>query len=872
MTRRRNPRRAEEQDLEARAMPRMPAGFDPLVAGKPRWSAIMPSFKAPAGSLPAFISTTAGEAVLGLWLELHPMITQTGRVDVTEAAARRFGLKPVKGFDLLCPILAVADGEPFHYLPDAAARWKDGSPVLAEAGMLEHKTTIQSRAAFAAARDLLATDNGHFFVLLEDSISRGWYRRALALHLWRFAYFAPLVLLDEITSAWEETHTPRALISRFKRRSSPQNVLHAVMKAAGDALAAGRLKVDLRRTEVDLDTPLRVLPRGATLILPPPLLDDVPADAAEPSDIDPDPTAAYIRPDALPIELAAQLVQRKADMQAMEEGRLNVAEVALRWGVGVRRVQQIKQRYDRLGDPALLPYLTTPSRRGLSTLDPRIKRFVKRRLMGDPRRTALDLVQDPELAKLCDTHGLRLPTRRRVARYMQGELSTQVTLPGRTRRSRSLPVHEKVTGFTANYRRPGFIVEADEAIGNLAAQLVAGTPLTDRIHEMRLNDVATKAPLSLVVSPRTVDAGDLRRVLYRAARPKDALVAAAGCEKDWPVRVWPMVLRLDNAWIGLTHMHVRVLPELGVMLEYAPARRPQAKSTAESAIGRDQTIHEDRQPNTTKGDVLRRGALRPEEEAARRAITPAQIESDLVRLTVDVVFHGFDKQARMRRSVAWSQAVEQYGVRTWEGGDDQLVQRLQHPIGNVTYHSAGVRYNGRDYVNKWAGDADDDPRRQLPYPVPSKKAMSRGQQGLAWIDQDDVRTIDIFDPATAEYRGALVTNYVSLRKGRAVSESELQFERLLTAPDQVEADREGQAARDDMRRKNESLPPKRVARAIAQVTHKVERRREAVGLGTSQAVPRPKPTPTGKRRRSGPKTLTARPGQYAPPSVEVSEE
>lgn len=861
-------------DLEARSLPRIPAGFDPLIAGKPRWSAVIPSLKAPSGSLPAFISTTALEAILALWLELHPLIIETGRVDLSDGAARRYGLQPVTGFEVRYPILAVSDGKPFYYLPDAAARWADGTPagapVLAEAGLLERKTTPESRDAFDAARRLLGTEHGHFFVLLEDTIRRGWYRTALALHLWRFACFAPAELVEDITSAWQEERTPRELVTRYRDRSTHQKVLHAVMKAAGDALAAGRLKVDLRRTDVHLDTPLRVLPPGAPLILPPHVPNDVPPDTPEP--VASDDGAGYIKPEGLATELAAHLEQRKADVEAILEGRASTAEVADRWGQGQRWVQMVTRHYREVGDPALIRYFSAKSREGVSTLDPRIKNWIKRRLTRDPRRIALDLVQDQDLRELCETKGLAVPSRRRVQRYMDGELSWEMTLPGKTSKSRSLPVHEKVTGFTAVYQRPGFILEGDEAIGNLTFALAPGTTLTDRIHEFRLNDVATKVPVSLVTSPRVVDAGDLRRALLRAARPKEGLLDAAGSEMDWPVEVWGMVLRLDNAWLGMARMFLRVLPNLGVMLEYTPAKRPQAKSTAESAIGRDQVVHENRQPNTTKGDVLRRGTSQPEEEAARKWITPEQIEADLMQQTVGV-FHGFDKQAGMRRSVAWSQAVAKYGVRTWEGDPGELVRHLQHPIGEVTYHAYGVHYRGRTYVNTWAGDPDRDPRRDLPYPVPAGKALRPGQHGFAWIDEDDIRTMDIFDLRTGAYRGALVTNKDSLTRGRPVSESTLQFEKELQSAERRQAESEGQADLERRRLKNQRLPAKRVARAIAQIEHKVQRRAEALGVVGAQ--PRPPPASVGPVRDSeppSPRRLTARPGDYAHPYVEVKED
>jgi hypothetical protein len=96
-------------------------------------------------------------------------------------------------------------------------------------------------------------------VLLDGDISRRWQMRAMTLHLWRFSYFGPVGLLKDIDASWRSKRTPRSLIREFASRSTPANVQHAVMKVAGDALAAGRLDVDLNQVDFDLDTTVRLL-------------------------------------------------------------------------------------------------------------------------------------------------------------------------------------------------------------------------------------------------------------------------------------------------------------------------------------------------------------------------------------------------------------------------------------------------------------------------------------------------------------------------------------------------------------------------------------------------------------------------------------
>lgn len=246
------------ETLGEMGFPPRPLGFDPLIAGKPRTSGLLPTFKQPPGSLAAFIYTSAIERALALWHELQPACRVYGRVDVSEAGARRLGLRPVPGFELCHPIQYRYDGKIHFYLPDIGSVWDD-RPSLAEAGRPEGKSGEESRACFGAAREYLATLGGRFFILLDGDLTRRWQMRAMWLHLWRFAYYGKDGLLADVDAAWRAKRTPRSLTEQFRGRDRPANVQAAVMKVAGDALAAGRLDIDLNRADFDFDTTVRLL-------------------------------------------------------------------------------------------------------------------------------------------------------------------------------------------------------------------------------------------------------------------------------------------------------------------------------------------------------------------------------------------------------------------------------------------------------------------------------------------------------------------------------------------------------------------------------------------------------------------------------------
>ena len=848
-------------DAACRALP-PPVGFDPIAAGKYRWSGVLPSFKAPRDAPPCYIFTSALEAHLGLWLELHPLIKEYGRIDVHERAAERLGLRPVRGMALCHPVQHVGPGGPGWGLGDAGAVWSDGSLVWLQAGIAEYKTSDEARAALDAQRAYMAALQGRFFLYLKGDLTRRWFIRALWLHLWRFAYYGPQALLGEVELAWATPRSARSIIKKFAGRARADLVQHAVLKAAGDAYAEGRLTVDLTRVDFDLDTVVRVRRVGEPVAVPKPLRTEVPAaidadgdDEASPMD---DQAPGYRHPELVDPDQDPGYWDRLAAMAAIDRGA-SAASQAKGLGLTPRRVQMLRKAYTDPdpkvgGDQALRRKVRTGIVR--SNFPARVREAATRLLLKDPHLTPLEVATSKELRDAL--RSAHLPGEPRIERvkHLMAALAEADPRIGPRPATRAILTEAAASGYTAIYDlRPGFLCEYDEEITNLAVQLVPGTPDTDRTRRLKLEDIGTKSPLSLVCSTRTTDQGDLRRMLLRAARPKDALVAAAGCKHAWPIVVWPMVLRGDNAWANSAHMLLRALPPLGVYLEWAPAKRPEKKGTIESGIGADQKIHEDQQPNATKGNPRVRGTAQPERFAAEHGIRLPEVEADFIRLAVDGELWGWHKRDRRRPIDAWQAGARKYGVRVFGGDMGELVRVLKRPIGSRKVTSHGISYLGDDYVTLWGGDADDDPRNELPHRAPRRRFMRRGTTVECWIDDDDVRTMDIYNRETAAFLGVAVCNRIGLRYRRPVSAFEKALEEEAQAPIRARGTASRQLAARHLRRRNQDRPRKRVARQAARIEERIARHRETVGA----------PAPSRKGASKGPAT------RVAPAPVPVSE-
>jgi hypothetical protein len=850
------------------SLPRLPVGFDPLVAGRPRRSGLLPSFKAPPGGSRSYIFTSSLEWQLGLWLELHPRVVEYGRVDVHEDAARIRRIRTVAGFELRCPVRFESNGVGGYVLPDAGARFVDGSPGLFEAGVFERKSTDEARAALAAARAAMAAENGVFGLLLAGGLNRRWFVRGLWLHMWRFAYYGSEELLADIEAAWLTAHTPRQLIAEFAHRDREAIVTHAVMKTAGDALAAGRLRYDPNRADFDLDTITALRGPDESSVVPEPL-PVAPPDhwlGVGPESEEEAGPPIWLNPEHLDADRAAVLLPRRAAMERIKAGE-PAAQFAEFFGVSHRRVQQIHANWLLIGDTALLPWASADHRG--SRLPDDVKRAVRRALSRAPGSTGTDIARDPAVEAACILSLGRVPRADRFSRYLDELRRDDPRFRARPS-GRGRVTDANAAGFTAIYgNRPGFIVEYDGEKTNLLAQILPGLPDTERVQRLKAKDVATSCPVGETYSLDTPDQGEQRRLLLRVSRPKDGFVARAESANDWPLHCWPMVWAGDNAWINEAGMFLTQLPELGVCVVFEPAKRPESKGTIESGIGKDQKLHQDRQPNSTGRAPGLTDGRRPARYAAEHGIGLPDVEADGFRQTIDGDLWGPNKRLRCRPIDLWQAGARKYPVRTWEGPDSELVRRLRRPLGTRTMSGGRVSHNNRDYVMRWTGDADDDPRNELPYPVRRKARGIDGQVLQCTIDDDDVRTLDAYDPET----GVSVTLVCNrLREyGRPVSEFELGLEQLSDADLMAEAKDSRETAAAATLRKNRNRPRKRVAKSIVRQRGILARAHETRGTEAPTKARRPPrrttEAPADRDQTTAYPTFHPRPGNYASPTI-----
>jgi hypothetical protein len=531
------------------------------------------------------------------------------------------------------------------------------------------------------------------------------------------------------------------------------------------------------------------------------------------------------------------------------------------------RVGQLYQDHLDHGRDALVRYGTRDLHG--SNLHPEIKRLARSKLKGVPTMTARDLADDANMAAVCDLILGAQPSVRRFKTLIDDLAVTDPAI-GRPPTSRGRATDAQAAGYTAFWNRPGYI-EYDEETTNLAAQLVPGLPFTRRSHALHGRDIASKVPVGHVVSTQHMDQNDLRLLYLRILRPKDHLVARARTKNPWPIAILPFGVLGDNAWINYATMFLLTLPEMGVLVEFAPAKRPERKAVVESGIGQVQKIHEDRQPNSTKRDPRLRGNAEPEKFAAAHGITGRDIEDDFTRILVDAVAWGWDKRARVRPMRKWEALVERFGVRTYEGDPGDLVRRFKRPLKPKKVGQHGVTLGVYDYVARWGGDRDLDPRNELPYPSPRAGFMPRGSTVVPWVDDDDVRMIDVRNLA-GQSLGTAVCNVLGAEYGRPVSRFELEVRTELERDEKARGTESRDEATTAVRQTNQHLSSKVVAKKLAHVDHIVKRQAENSGLTVKPASRTRKPKaaapPAGRDPLAMP-TFTKRDGSYREPVVRL---
>jgi hypothetical protein len=571
---------------------------------------------------------------------------------------------------------------------------------------------------------------------------------------------------------------------------------------------------------------------------------------------------AYHLDETLLPEAARERLDAWKDAMVQVDTGTPAARVAPELGVTDTRVRQVYEKWRDAGraDSALLDGRTL--RGNSSNLPEPVKRFIKRAFRRNPRLLARELRADDELRTICDGIGTPVPRTVRIAHYLD-ILSGSIAGAGAATTSRNRFILAETRGSRSMLEgRPSYVVGFDEERSNLFAQLIPGHPAAARVHKGKTIDVATSAVCGVVSSCRPLDQYDVRRLLLQTALPKDDLVRRAGCDNDWPIALWPMVLEIDNAYLlSKPKMIISELPKAGVALEFVPAQRPPSKAVAEASFGRDQKIHEDLQPNSAKRHPALRGEHDPERFAVARGISPDDVDKDFVRTAVDSDLHAWYGRDEFRPISLFKAGAAKYWVRTYEGDVADLVRRMKRPIGKRTVSGdLRISYRSRDYTMTWAGDADTDPRKELPYQAPRFRFLRIGAHVYCRIDDDDVRTMDVYDEKGLLV-GVVVCNRAEMRNGR-VSEASIELRRKAQSSERARGLATREKAQAEIRRRNAERPKHSVAKSAARVEHIERRALERHGAKQVAATRRSAPRP--QRRAFVPSAI-----KYRTPTVRL---
>ena len=313
----------------------------------------------------------------------------------------------------------------------------------------------------------------------------------------------------------------------------------AARKVAGELLAEGRLDVDLAKIVITYTTPIRARAAHLPPLEPPGIIRDlallakiaeerraeapVDVEPADRPDIDPD---TIVDPDTRDTFL------RRRDAMAEILGGTPVAEAARNHGLEARRMQQLAVAYGKHGERALLPYAVTGST--VSGLPEPMEELTGQLYRATHRPTIQAIVDDAAIRALAAELGMpRSPTRYQIAKVVERLLRTdQQTRQARAGR-KLVPLAVTGRAVTTEFV-PGNVCEFDEGTLDVKVLALAGAQTTIRLHIGVLIDVATRYPLSVVVSPKALDQWDLRRAVLRAMLPDDAFRARFGLRRRSP--------------------------------------------------------------------------------------------------------------------------------------------------------------------------------------------------------------------------------------------------------------------------------------------------------------------------------------------------
>lgn len=228
--------------------------------------------------------TSLLELYLALYLEYHPHVLAFQRGDASPAFAEAHRLLTPLGTPYR--ISYVYDGKSHDYLPDFVGTLCDGGLLIAEAGRVSEKSQGQALAKAEAARRVAELKGGVYWIGTDENLSVLHANNLLYLHARRQSFRTYDEIAAAVLTCWSdgEPRCVNEILHLFGSHWSEAEVEATVWKLVGDAAAQGRFLVDLTEVELSRSTPLMLLDKSATPILPYPLpstLEAVPLARAE---------------------------------------------------------------------------------------------------------------------------------------------------------------------------------------------------------------------------------------------------------------------------------------------------------------------------------------------------------------------------------------------------------------------------------------------------------------------------------------------------------------------------------------------------------------------------------------------------------------
>jgi hypothetical protein len=713
------------------------SGWDPIRQGSARSAGAIPFTKG-VGSSRLLYFASHNEFVAALVCALDPRLAQVGRGDMSDRAARLRGVTGPDGARF--PIKYAFEGAVHEYLPDYVARGAKGELFVIEGGGVREKATDQELAKLGAAAELCRGTGGGVWVVDAALVPAIWTRNALFLHLRRFDYRGDEALLDRIRAILAQR---AASVDELVRELSgdtwpPPLVQAAAGRVLGDLLAAGRLDAPLERVPFTLQTPARAIRPGAALRTPPGVIESLDAliAAAEErggplafaeQEALPDPTLAQVDPDVVASGAERELVrQRQRAYDAVRERGLSGAQAAREFGLPARDFQRRLTRSRKIGELAFVRYGARVAGPPPDQPDQMV-RLIRRLYMAPHRPSITAIVESREVHELAAQLGLSpTPSRYQVTKVVRA--LEQADHKVRQRRAGKALLPLTLYGRThTTERRPAYVAEFDEATVDMFALALHGEEVTVRIHIGLLVCEATREPLAVVVSPKALDQWDVRRLILRAILPKDQLRARYGLQEPLSTAAIPAVIRTDRGRIETSELLFQAAADLPFVLEFAPVRDAHAKPIVEAAFGALERRFGHRVRITTRSNPVERGAHDPAAEARRLGIDVDELERELMRYVFDVSRFRWNRRLRERPAALYEEAVRRFGVRTWLGSTDELRQLLKRDEGTRLVGVKGISYKGR-----WYG-------------APGFLASRVGTRVRIKVDEDDIRSIDVYD-------------------------------------------------------------------------------------------------------------------------------